>query len=103
MVKVKLDREILNLLEQTANFMTAKELSTKLNVSTKTIYRAINQINDKVGDPKLIVASKGKGIQLNQDRSTDQLTQMPSANLSAMNSLSPSRRREQVLLRLGSV
>lgn len=100
MVKVKLDREILNLLERTANFMTAKELSTKLNVSTKTIYRAINQINDKVGDPKLIVASKGKGIQSNQDRSTDQLTQMPSANLSAMNSLSPSRRREQVLLRL---
>lgn len=100
MVKVKLNREILSLLEQTATFVTAKELSEELNVSTKTIYRAVDQINKKVGDPKLIVASKGKGIRLNQDRSQDQLTHIPDTNLSVINSLSPSRRREQVLLRL---
>lgn len=100
MVKVKINREILNLLEKTTTFMTAKELSDELNVSTKTIYRAIDQINHKVGDPKLIVAAKGKGIRLNQDRSQDQFTQLPNTNLSVINSLSPSRRREQVLLRL---
>lgn len=99
MAKTDVSRELMNLLYQQDQFITAKELSSKLAVSAKTIYRAINQINDKVGSPKLIITAKGKGVQINRERADKDNPLRPSLETPA-NALSPNKRRKQIMLRL---
>lgn len=46
------------------DFVTADELSGVLDISTKSIYRLIKQINDESRDGVLISSEKGRGFKL---------------------------------------
>lgn len=47
------------------DFVTADTLSETLNVSKKTIYRLINQINEESDKPNYIISQRGRGYRLN--------------------------------------
>lgn len=98
MPKVGIKRELLDLLSDLTDYTTAKLLADQLSVSTKTVYRTIDQINQKVGIPALILTAKGKGIKLNKEREVGHRVQYK--ELTVNEELSPSRRREQITLRL---
>ncbi|MCW3779216.1 BglG family transcription antiterminator [Levilactobacillus namurensis] len=101
MVKADVNRELVNLLYQQDSYITASKLSIQLNVSPKTVYRAINQINDRVGKPKLIVTAKGKGVEINRQRTmTDEVPYSNVVDISNGDGFSPSKRRKQIMLRL---
>lgn len=98
MPKVGIKRELLDLLENLDDFVTAKKLAEDLSVSSKTIYRTIDQINQKVGNPPLILTAKGKEIRINKSRESN--TQIHHEAELPNGELSPRKRREQITLRL---
>lgn len=98
MPKVEIKRDLLDILDRTNGFVTAKDLSNRLSVSTKTIYRTIDQINESIGEPSLIITAKGKGIQLNHERNMDHVVHFK--ELAPNDGLSPRKRREQITIRL---
>lgn len=75
------------------DFVTAAELSRVLNVSTKTIYRLIKQMNKESPNGDLIYSEKGRGYKLDykmyleygQERTVQKVT------------LSPTERRNKVM------
>ncbi|KRO01220.1 PRD domain protein [Levilactobacillus paucivorans] len=102
MVKTDINRELMNLLYQQDSYVTAKKLSEQLEVSPKTVYRTINHINEKVGAPQLITTAKGKGVEINRSRSLNESGQFVQHDLAKLSedTLSPSKRRKQVMIRL---
>src|SRR5690625_1143469 len=49
-------------------FVTALELSRKLDVSTKTIYRLVEKINEDYSNGELIHSRRGSGYKLNYEK-----------------------------------
>lgn len=47
------------------DFVTADTLAETLNVSKKTVYRLINQINEESDNPTYIISQRGRGYRLN--------------------------------------
>lgn len=47
------------------DFVTADTLAETLNVSKKTIYRLVNQINEESNNPTYIISQRGRGYRLN--------------------------------------
>lgn len=84
----ELNKKILYLLSQENRYLTATELAEQLKVSTKTIYRHINKINDSQNQP--IFISKGKGFKLNSQTTCPQ----------TLSSEVPFSRLDKMLLRL---
>jgi transcriptional antiterminator len=82
---------ILHLLDS-REFVTALELSRKLNVSTKTIYRLIKEINDESSSGMLIYSRKGSGYKLNYEK---YLKNTPKEGQNT--SLSPTERRNNIM------
>ncbi|MBN7273793.1 PRD domain-containing protein [Ligilactobacillus pobuzihii] len=60
----KYSEQILSILVQYDNFVTANELSKLLSVSKKTIYRSISQINKK-SENTVIESERGRGYRVN--------------------------------------
>lgn len=48
-----------------SDFVTADDLSEILDVSKKTVYRLINQINEESEHPEYIISQRGRGYKLN--------------------------------------
>lgn len=48
--------------------MTSEELSVKLNISKKTVYRVIKEINDSISNKNLIISEKGRGYKLDYEQ-----------------------------------
>lgn len=57
---------IIHYLVQQASFITVAELAKEMDLSSKTIYRIIREINEQ-SSPNIIDTEKGKGIRLNYD------------------------------------
>lgn len=81
------------LLAQTTNFLTADELAARLNISKKTVYRLIKQVNESANDGTVIESAKGRGYRLNQERYI--LQKGPSRN--DIEDISPADRQERVM------
>lgn len=66
---------ILKLLEQRKDVIPAREIAELLDVSTKTVYRLINTINESSSSKDLIVSEFGRGFSLNSSQPIDKYIQ----------------------------
>lgn len=57
-------RKIIELLENTNNWVVSSEIARKLHISSRTVRNEINNINDLYENP-IIISQKGKGYSLN--------------------------------------
>ncbi|EMC30259.1 BglG family transcription antiterminator [Streptococcus mutans] len=95
MVKQKLKFEkLISILNGSSDFMTAKDLSTQLQLSEKTIYRLIKEINQLYSPNELIARKKGSGFKLKKEFLTEEL---PETN---DNVFTPFKRQEKILEKL---
>lgn len=62
----KLNSQIIALLKKSKTYITSKELSDRLGVSSKTIRRHVEQINDSQAT-EIILSKKGKGYLLDYE------------------------------------
>ena len=86
--------KIIKILSKSDRFVTADELAKSIGISTKTIYRAVNGINDHYDEP-IIVSERGKGLKLNYDRYLE-LTKQTGSENDKLDS-TPLERRNQIL------
>lgn len=91
-----LDRALLDYLSQSAGFVNAGEVAKALGTSTKTIYRHIDQINERSDEP-VIQMIRGKGARLLPSALPDLKAPNESADGTNQSSL---ERRNQVLEQL---
>lgn len=89
--------KIIKILSKSDRFVTADELAKSIGISTKTIYRTVNGINDHYGE-QIIVSERGKGLKLNYDRYLE-LTRQTSSETDKLES-TPLERRNQILAKL---
>ncbi|MGT2749446.1 BglG family transcription antiterminator [Streptococcus orisasini] len=62
------EKDLLTLLDRKEGFTTAKEISSELGVSPKTVYRLVKRINSsQAGGKTLILSEKGKGLALDRE------------------------------------
>lgn len=61
------EKNIISLLLNNNSFITAKEISNQLLMSTKTVYRTIKHLNSLSPSYKLINSHKGRGFKINYD------------------------------------
>lgn len=59
--------QILRALTKSDGYVTARELASLVGVSTKTIYRGVQRLNQKYGAP-IIKSERGRGFTLNYER-----------------------------------
>ena len=59
--------KIISILVKSGRFMTSQELAQIIGVSSKTIYRAVNEINQTYEFP-IIKSERGKGYLLNYEK-----------------------------------
>ncbi|CAG9296959.1 BglG family transcription antiterminator [Celerinatantimonas diazotrophica] len=100
MILSKRQKNILDYLVQEDNFITAKELSTKFNVSEKTIYREIKNIKESQSKyMDIIINHIGKGFKINYE---EYINKFSSSNNSTYkkHAMSTSERREKILIYL---
>lgn len=92
------DREeaVIKVLLHAKHGVTASELSSALNVSSKTVYRTVSAINEKYCHHDLIKAKIGIGFELDYDN------YLEDSHLATTNRLAvgPKERREKMLLQL---
>lgn len=91
-------QDLLYLLVNKKDFVTAKELSSQLHTSNKTIYRIIATINQEYGQQPLIVSERGRGYKLDYGRYLDGNT--ATNDLTNISNVSPVERRNRVMKRL---
>ncbi|SIO93437.1 BglG family transcription antiterminator [Vibrio spartinae] len=100
MILSKRQKNILDHLVQEDNFITAKELSIKLNVSEKTIYREIKSIKESQSKyMDIIINHIGKGFKINYE---EYISKFSNSNNNAYkkHAMSTSERREKILIYL---
>ncbi|WP_295774103.1 helix-turn-helix domain-containing protein [uncultured Limosilactobacillus sp.] len=64
---IKKREEVIVALLKADDFLTAHQLAQDLKLSTKTIYRAVKEINQSFGQT-VIISERGKGLLLDYDR-----------------------------------
>ncbi len=64
MLLTKSEHALINLFLTKNDFLTAKQLAEILDVSSKTIYRKIKNINETTGRKDIIISEKGRGFKL---------------------------------------
>ncbi len=62
MLLTKSEHALINLFLTKNDFLTAKQLAEILDVSSKTIYRKIKNINETTGRKDIIISEKGRGF-----------------------------------------
>ncbi|MFV0560340.1 MAG: BglG family transcription antiterminator [Enterococcus sp.] len=73
------------------DFVTANELADVLNISTKSIYRLIKQINENTKDDVMIYSEKGRGFKLKRIKNN---SISPSKSVST---ITPIERRNKIM------
>lgn len=63
--QLQFDR-LLAVLHQNSDYITAKSLSKQLNLSEKTVYRLVKEINQNYSPDELIIKKRGRGFKLNR-------------------------------------
>jgi activator of the mannose operon (transcriptional antiterminator) len=62
------EQNLLLFLSKNQDYVTSKDLLDELNVSQKTIYRLIKNINDDYVDGPLIISERGRGYRLDYEK-----------------------------------
>lgn len=92
------ERNLIYLLVNKRDFVTAKQLADELHSSDKTIYRIISQINNRYGEQPLIISERGRGYKLDYQRYLD--SDQSSTEISSLSNISPVERRNKIMKRL---
>lgn len=91
--QLQFDR-LLAVLHQNSDYITAKSLSKQLNLSKKTVYRLVKEINQNYSPDELIIKKRGRGFKLNRLKNHATLIN------SKQNDFTPASRQLQILERL---
>lgn len=91
--QLQFDR-LLAVLHQNSDYITAKSLSKQLNLSEKTVYRLVKEINQNYSPDELIIKKRGRGFKLNRLKNHATLIN------SKQNDFTPASRQLQILERL---
>ena len=91
--QLQFDR-LLAVLHQNSDYITAKSLSEQLNLSEKTVYRLVKEINQNYFPDELIIKKRGRGFKLNRLKNYATLVN------SKQNDFTPASRQLQILERL---
>lgn len=95
-MKSKHEKQILSYLAKQNQFVTSDQISSELEISTKTVYRVVKKINDSQGGRKLIISEKGKGYKLDYDNYIKYIGEVHPRS----NNYSPVERRNRVIEKL---
>ncbi|EDO1224491.1 transcription antiterminator [Listeria innocua] len=96
MLLTKTERALINLFLTKNDFLTANQLALMLEVSSKTIYRKIKNINSATDEKEIIISEKGRGYKLNYKA----YIQAKLKTTSDIFGYTPSERREKILLQV---
>ncbi|ELY0462791.1 transcription antiterminator [Listeria innocua] len=96
MLLTKTERALINLFLTKNDFLTANQLALMLEVSSKTIYRKIKNINSATDEKEIIISEKGRGYKLNYKA----YIQAKLETTSDIFGYTPSERREKILLQI---
>ncbi|EOV8883443.1 transcription antiterminator [Listeria innocua] len=96
MLLTKTERALINLFLTKNDFLTANQLALMLEVSSKTIYRKIKNINSTTDEKEIIISEKGRGYKLNYKA----YIQAKLETTSDIFGYTPSERREKILLQV---
>ncbi|EKK7207438.1 transcription antiterminator [Listeria innocua] len=96
MLLTKTERALINLFLTKNDFLTANQLALMLEVSSKTIYRKIKNINSVTDEKEIIISEKGRGYKLNYKA----YIQAKLETTSDIFGYTPSERREKILLQV---
>lgn len=93
--QLQFDR-LLAVFHQQSDYVTAKSLSEQLNLSEKTVYRLVKEINQNYFPDELIIKKRGRGFKLNKlkEKEYDALINFD------QNDFTPANRQLQILERL---
>ncbi|SJN23285.1 Transcriptional antiterminator of lichenan operon, BglG family [Marinilactibacillus psychrotolerans 42ea] len=91
----KKDREqkLLLFLSKKQTYMTSEELSNQLEISRKTVYRIIKDINEVFPEGDLILSEKGRGYKLDYEKYICLGENVVNKN----NNFSPTERRDRIM------
>lgn len=92
------ERNLIYLLVNKKDFVTAKKLASELHSSDKTIYRVIAQINEHYGNEPLIISERGRGYKLDYQRYLD--SNHHDSNVDGLSNVTPVERRNQIMKHL---
>lgn len=96
MLLTKTERALINLFLTKNDFLTAKQLAEILDVSSKTIYRKIKNINATTEGKDLIISEKGRGFKLDYKA----YIQAKLETTGDIFGYTPTERREKILLQV---
>lgn len=96
MLLTKTERALINLFLTKNDFLTANQLALMLEVSSKTVYRKIKNINSATDEKEIIISEKGRGYKLNYKA----YIQAKLETTSDIFGYTPSERREKILLQV---
>lgn len=96
-IMIKKREEVIAALLKADGFLTAHQLAQDLKLSTKTIYRAVKEINQSFGQP-VIISERGKGLLLDYDRYLMLSNELPLA--ADFIGVTPVERRNAILTKL---
>lgn len=96
MLLTKTERALINLFLTKNDFLTASQLAGILDVSSKTIYRKIKNINSTTGKKDILISEKGRGFKLDYKA----YIQAKLETTEDIFGYTPTERREKILLQV---
>ncbi|MBC1442381.1 BglG family transcription antiterminator [Listeria seeligeri] len=96
MLLTKTERALINLFLTKNDFLTANQLAEILDVSSKTIYRKIKNINKTTGKKDIVISEKGRGFKLDYKA----YIQAKLETTEDIFGYTPTERREKILLQI---
>ncbi|MBM5694220.1 transcription antiterminator [Listeria seeligeri] len=96
MLLTKTERALINLFLTKNDFLTANQLAEILDVSSKTIYRKIKNINKTTGKKDIVISEKGRGFKLDYKV----YIQAKLETTEDIFGYTPTERREKILLQI---
>lgn len=92
----KRENELINILINSHQTLTAVELAAMTNVSTKTIYRTVKRINSSSENGDIIHSEAGKGFQINYENYLEGISMKRDNELV----ITPQQRRAEIILNI---
>ncbi|WP_270993194.1 BglG family transcription antiterminator [Listeria seeligeri] len=96
MLLTKTERALINLFLTKNDFLTANQLAEILDVSSKTVYRKIKNINKTTGKKDIVISEKGRGFKLDYKA----YIQAKLETTEDIFGYTPTERREKILLQI---